>query len=80
MKETSWISQGFRSPIHMPNTGQENIIKITTKEGAKIVRNVWCEKKSDYWRLISLGDFLKEKGIEVKMKNFSGNEPEVDYP
>ena len=79
VKGTSWLGVVY-SPIAIPNTGQENTIKIITKDGETIVRNVWCEKGSDYWRLISLGNFLKDKGIEVKMKGFLGNEPEVEYP
>ena len=51
-------------------TGQENTIKIITKDGKKIVRNIWCENDSDYWRLRSLGSFFKERGVKVKMKGF----------
>ena len=46
------------------------IIKITTKDGKIIVRNIWCENDADYRRLKSLGGFLEEKGINVKMKGF----------
>ena len=72
VKSTNWFDFGFgsRSFITIPDTGQENIIKIITKDKKTIVRNVWCENDSDYWRLKSLGDFFTEKGIEVKMKGF----------
>ena len=61
-------------------TGRENTIKIFTTDGETIIKNIWCENDSDYWRLKLLGDFFKDKGIEVKMKGFLGNEPEVEYP
>ena len=70
VKGSNWAGFG-RSFITIPDTGQENIIKIITKDGKKIVRNIWCEDEADYWRLVSLGDFFKEKGIDVKMKGFS---------
>ena len=52
-------------------TGHENTIKIITKDGKKIVKNIRIENDADYWRFKSLGDFLKEKGVEVEMKGFS---------
>ena len=52
-------------------TGQENIIKIVAKNGKTITKNIWCENDADYWRLRSLGSFLEEQGVEVKMKGFS---------
>jgi hypothetical protein len=54
-------------------TGRENTIKIITKDGKKITKNIFIENKGDYLKLKSLGDFLKEKGVEVKMKGFSKN-------
>jgi len=51
--------------------GHENTIKIITKDGKKIVKNIRIENDADYWRFKSLGDFLKEKGVEVEMKGFS---------
>ena len=63
------FSGAFLGP-GIPKTGHENTIKITTKDGKKIVKNIWCENEADYWRLKSLGFFLKEQGIEVKMKGF----------
>ena len=51
-------------------TGHENTIKLITKNGEKIAKNIWCENDADYRRLKSLGDFLEEKGIDVKMKGF----------
>ena len=69
VKGTSWLGVMY-SLVAMPNTGQDNIIKIITKDGETIVRNVWCENDADYWRLKSLGNFFEEKGIEIKMKGF----------
>jgi len=40
--------------IAIPDTDQENIIKIITKDRKKIVWNVWCENDADYWRLVLL--------------------------
>ena len=51
-------------------TGQENTIKIISTDGETITKNIWCENDSDYWRLKSLGSFLEDKGIDVKMKGF----------
>jgi len=50
--------------------GHENTIKIITKDGRKIVKNIRIENNVDYRRFKSLGCFLEEKGIEVKMKGF----------
>ena len=69
VKGTSWLGVAY-SPIAIPNTGQENTIKIITMDGRKIVRNIWCENDADYCRLRSLGSFLKEKEIDIKMKGF----------
>jgi len=55
----------------LPATGHENTIKIITKDGKRIVKNIRIENNADYWRFRSLGDFLKEKGVEVEMKGFS---------
>ena len=54
----------------MTMTGRENTIKIITKDGEKIVKNIWCENETDYWRLRSLRNFLKEKDVDIKMKGF----------
>ena len=54
----------------MTMTGRDNTIKIITKNGEKITKNIWCENDTDYRRLKSLGNFLEEKGINVKMKGF----------
>ena len=51
-------------------TGHENTIKLITKNGEKTTKNIWCENDADYRRLKSLGGFLEEKGIDVKMKGF----------
>ena len=51
-------------------TGHENTIKIITMNGEKITKNIWCENDIDYQRLKSLGKFLEEKRIDVKMKGF----------
>ena len=68
-KSSSWIG-GTYSPISIPSTGHENTIKIITKDGKTIIKNIWCENDIDYQRLKSLGRFLEEKGIDVKMKGF----------
>ena len=64
-----WIGT-VRSFIAIPSTGQDNTIKIIKKNGEKTVINIWCENDADYWRIRSLGSFLKEKGIDIKMKGF----------
>ena len=69
VKGSSWVGLG-RFFITIPDTGQENFIQIITKEGKKIVRNIWCENDADYWRLKSLGSFFEERGIDIKMKGF----------
>jgi len=69
VKQTNWLG-GVTTLIAIPDTGQENFIKITTKDGKKIVRNIWCENDADYWRLRSLGYFFEKRGIDVKMKGF----------
>ena len=51
-------------------TGRDNTIKIITKEGEKIIKNIWSENEADYWRLKSLVFFLKERGVKVKMWRF----------
>jgi hypothetical protein len=52
-------------------TGRENKIKVITKDGETIIKNIWCENDMDYWRLRSLGTFLEKKGVDIKMKGFS---------
>ena len=69
-KDTSWINVSSRIGIAIPNTGQDNIIKIITQDGEKIVLNVWCENDTDYWRLRSLGTFFEKRGVNIKMKGF----------
>jgi len=49
-------------------TGHENTIKIITKDGKKIIKNIRIENNVDYRRFKSLRSFLAEKGVEVKMK------------
>ena len=51
-------------------SGHENILKVITKNEKKTVKNVLLEKEIDVYRFWLLGDFLKERGIEVEMKNF----------
>ena len=68
-KSSSWLG-GAYSPISIPSTGHENTIKIITENGGKTTKNIWCENDADYRRLKSLGGFLEEKGINVKMKGF----------
>ena len=53
-------------------SGCENTVKIITKDGKKITKNIFCiDEKWDYWKILSLEDFLKAKGVEVEMKGFS---------
>ena len=52
-------------------TGRENTIKIITKDGKKTIKHIWCLDKWDYWQMLLLEDFLKEKGVEIEMKGFS---------
>ena len=55
---------------YIPSTGHKNIINFLNKTGNISTHKILCLTDADYWRLKSLGFFLKEQGIEVKMKGF----------
>ena len=69
INEIKWLKE-LDSLRLTPDTGQGSIIEIITKDGEKIIRNVWCENNSELQRFKSLEFFLQEKGIDVKKKRF----------
>ena len=64
----NWFS--LRLIFRPPNFGDSNTLKIEKKDSQVIKKDIWCEVDADYWRLKRIGKFLKEKGVDVKMKGF----------
>ena len=68
--EASVGMRHYQSSIILKICFSSNIIEIVTEDGEKMIKNIWCENDIDYRQLKSLGRFLEEKGIDVKMKGF----------